>query len=59
MVNGIAPFPEGTDKDIVGYIGPEVPDVGIVVYRGTAAVKTHGAGEQGNKVFCGTSQCIV
>jgi hypothetical protein len=59
MVNGIAPFPEGTDEDIVGYIGPEVPDLGIVVHRGAAAVKTRLSGYKGDKFFQGTSQRIV
>jgi hypothetical protein len=30
---------EGTGKYIVGYIGPQIPDMGIVVYRRPAAVE--------------------
>jgi hypothetical protein len=59
MGNLEAPFPEGTDKDIVGYIGPKVPNMGIVVYRGAAAVKTRLPGYKGDKFFQGTSQRVV
>jgi hypothetical protein len=32
------------DQDVVGYICPEVPDVGVIVDRGAASVKAHFAG---------------
>jgi hypothetical protein len=31
-------------QHIVGYIGPEIPDVSVVINRGTASVKTRFAG---------------
>jgi hypothetical protein len=35
----ITPLPEGPHQGIVGDVGTEIPDVGVVVYRGAAAVK--------------------
>jgi hypothetical protein len=30
---------QGADKNIMEYVGPEIPDMGIVINRGTTAVK--------------------
>jgi hypothetical protein len=49
MANLIAQRPEGTGKKIVGYIGPKVSYMGIVVYRGTTAIKTRLTGFYGTK----------
>jgi hypothetical protein len=49
MGNLIAQAAKGTGKDVVGYIGPEISDVGVVVNRGAAAVKTSAALDQGFK----------
>jgi len=42
---------EGANQYIVGYIGPKVSDMGIVVYGGTAAIKVNLAGIYGNEVL--------
>jgi hypothetical protein len=39
-----AEAPQGPYQDVVGYIGPEIPDVGVVIDRGAASIKTHPAG---------------
>jgi hypothetical protein len=31
---------QGPDQDIMKHIGPEVPDMGVIVYRRAAPVKT-------------------
>jgi len=42
---------EGADEYIVGYIGPEVADVGVVIHGRAAAVKTDLTGRQGFKAL--------
>ena len=43
----------------MGYVGPEVPDMGIVVNREAAAVKTGFAGDNGFKGLHFAAQGIV
>jgi hypothetical protein len=54
----IALTAQSPGKDIVGHIGPEVPDMGIVIYRGPAAVKTGLTGRPGLKNLQFPSQGI-
>jgi hypothetical protein len=49
MSYGKACPPQGPDQDIVQYIGPEVPDMGVVIYGGTAAVETNSSWIEGFK----------
>jgi hypothetical protein len=39
-----AEAPQYPDQDVMGYVGPEIPDVGVVIDRGAAPVKAHPAG---------------
>jgi hypothetical protein len=39
-----AEAPQDPDQEVMGYIGPEVPDMGVVVDRGAASVKARLAG---------------
>jgi hypothetical protein len=37
----VKPCPmQGPDQDIVEHIGPKVPDMGVIIYRRAAPVKT-------------------
>jgi hypothetical protein len=59
VVYPVAPFPEKPGKDVMGYIGPEVPDMGIVIHRGAATVKTGFPWFDAFKLFYPTTQRIV
>jgi hypothetical protein len=39
-----AETPQNPGQDVMGYIGPEIPNVGVVIDRGATSVKTHFAG---------------
>jgi hypothetical protein len=51
--------PQGADKNIMEYVGPEIPDMGIVVNSGTAAVKPDFTGINRFKGLQFPSQGIV
>jgi hypothetical protein len=40
---------QGSDQEIVEHISPEIPDMGIIVYRRAAPVKTDLSGIEGFK----------
>jgi hypothetical protein len=50
---------QGTDKNIMEYVGPEIPDMGIVINRGATAVKPDFAGINRFKGLQFPSQGIV
>jgi hypothetical protein len=41
--------PEGPHQDVMKHISPQVSDMGIVIYRRTAAIKTNPPGLEGFK----------
>jgi hypothetical protein len=59
MLYRIPPVPKGADKNIMGYIGPKVPDMGVGIHRGTTPVKPHDTWYKGFKLFYRAAKCIV
>jgi hypothetical protein len=43
MCNFITKAAEGTGKNIMGHIGPEIPNMGVVINCGTASIETNAA----------------
>jgi hypothetical protein len=51
--------PQGPDQDIVEDIGPQVPDMSVVIHRGAAAVKTRFPRLTGFKGLCPSAKGII
>jgi hypothetical protein len=45
----VSPPPKGFYQNIVEDIGPEISDMGVIIHRGTATVKSNLTGNQGFK----------